>query len=1171
MSLFEEDEAVDEEPKHKQKPIITTDEFPMRVLAGAGTGKTFTMVRKVERLLRTDQVSPQNVLALTFTNKAADSMRTKLNTRIGDDGYDIDAYTYHSICHSILQEYPYYADLPSGFTIASDADKYDLAQTAVEAVPYQFVNPDGSYRDAPSEVLLGFISSMKQEGVRPDDLAAYLPVGSVLIELDEMTDRIERAAREKIRRRSLGKDTVPEFCDDLDAFSADLKQEQERLGSSPLEDDIRAYLQQLIETVEDLRVQFQRKSEAVTEGPNQAIFRLPAVLFSGYGTEGERMTRKTNFPAGIPKLPYTLLDRLREYLDDCKQAADLVHGYRAFEEHRQNADLVDFDDLIQKTVALLEDEEIAEEIAGQWDYVLCDEFQDTDAIQFELVTALAEHKRLFIVGDDDQAIYEWRGAESENIGSKLTAAYEDELTDMELELNFRSKQPILDLANNAITAVEGRDSDKELIAFGDKRDSTDGVAHIDITPPDEAETSDEEEYQAEQITTTVGGLLRGDLETAEEEYDLGDFAVLVRKKRHARPLIDAFSEAGIPFELVGDLSTESVGVETVLAYLRALATPSNDVSVRRVLLMRYRLSEPDLRQLAQSSERLIDAVLSVDPRTVSEPERLKTARAHFQHLLARRNSLSVEQLYHELLNTTNIEWFLTRTERRELNGLEELITDYGEPAYQPPIDEAFIEFLERYDSIVDATDSPPTEQTETASDAASFMTVHKAKGLDFPVVIMPSLTADEWEPQARRYSALVEAVDGTGFWETDQVKRDQQEARRVLHVGMTRAEEQLILYGQSDESTTDDDELSLEHIQSWLHDGIEWDLEAGALPIWEQIQSSLPATAEDWTEMVAATSSRRLDAVGTHAGEELAYEATIETILESADSLLDGSLSGGDPAAVGLRADAFKEIPAPTLRRRHSYTSLGTVETCARQHYLNHVVYAYELPKQMRVPVDEREDIKESEASQPVSGQREATNREIGILFHETAEAAIDQNQTERDEWRSVCEQLAVERDLEHALAEALNCVDRFFQIRVSEWDLLSAEHPFGIEIEGSHVVGEIDCVARRPTGELVVLDYKATGETKGETNHQLPLYLLACEELFDETITTAGYVYVSDIGPEVDLRTYDDERLAEAKTEIREGLQAAATSSYAEYTAGDHCEWCPHNELLCSAYQSDS
>ncbi|AXG08443.1 ATP-dependent helicase [Haloplanus rubicundus] len=1168
--VFEEDDDVDEGPKGNQGEIIETDDFPMRVLAGAGTGKTFTMVRKVEHLLRTEQTSPQNVLALTFTNKAADSMRRKLNARLDTAGYDIDAYTYHSICHSILKEYPYYADLPSGFTVASDADKFELAENAVEEIEYQFVNPDGSYRHSPPEALLNFISSMKQEGVRPADLETYLPSGEVLVELNEMADRIETAARNHLRRQSL-RDGADAFCDDLETFALELQLEQKSLGTSPLEEDIGAYLQQLIETTETIQARIRTDSDAIDHGAKQAAVRIPAVLFSGYGSEGNRMTRKSDFPTGIPKLPFTLIDRLRTYLEDCQRAADFVTGYRAYETQRLDSELVDFDDLIHKAVELLRDDDLAAEIAGQWDYVFCDEFQDTDSIQFELVEALAKHNRLFVVGDDDQAIYEWRGANSENIGSKLTATYQPNLIDKELDLNFRSKQPILNLANDAITALEDRRSDKQLTAFGKKRDATDGVAYIDTSPPDGEDALDDDEYQANQITTAIAGLLRGDFDPVEESYDLEDIAILVRKNRHAEPLIQSFGEAGIPFELVGDLATESVGVETVLAYLRAIAAPSDDVSVRRVLLMRYRLSEADLRLLADSADRLIDAVFSANPSELSEPERFVTARDHFHHLFSRRHLLSVQQLYHELLHTTDIEWFLTHTERRELKGLEELIAEYGDGTSQPPLDADFLDYLDHHDSITDVTDSAPNEQGESASDAVSIMTIHKAKGLDFPVVVMPELTADQWAPRARSYADLVEAVNGCGFWEADQIKRDQQEARRLLHVGITRAEEQLILCGHGEAPETPDEGVTLDYIQRWIGDGIRWDVSASSFPVWEQIQESLPASAQDWTELVSEASPRQTEAVATYDGGELTYQAAVETVLDQADRLLNGTLSDGEPASINIQSDAFTTIETPSIRRSHSYTSLGTVEDCARKHYLDHVVYAPELPRRLRPSVDsDGSETDTNDAPSVTATDTGASNREIGVLFHETAEAAIDRNRTERSEWREICEQLAVERGLEQALEDALDCVDRFFQTPVADWTLLSAEHSFGIEIEDYYVVGEIDCLARRPDGELVVLDYKATESAKGETNRQLPLYILACEELFEESITTAGYVYVGDVGPDIDLRTYDDDRLEDARTRILGGLQKANTSSYADYTTGEHCKWCPHNELPCSGLHGE-
>jgi Superfamily I DNA and RNA helicases len=104
----------DGEPKPQQETIIESTAYPMRVLAGAGTGKTFTMVRKIEHLIDEEDVSPDRILALTFTNNAADSMQEKLQEKLGTAGYDVEAYTYHSICNAILQDYAYSAGIRPG-------------------------------------------------------------------------------------------------------------------------------------------------------------------------------------------------------------------------------------------------------------------------------------------------------------------------------------------------------------------------------------------------------------------------------------------------------------------------------------------------------------------------------------------------------------------------------------------------------------------------------------------------------------------------------------------------------------------------------------------------------------------------------------------------------------------------------------------------------------------------------------------------------------------------------------------------------------------------------------------------------------------------------------------------------------------------------------------------
>nr|WP_282594759.1 PD-(D/E)XK nuclease family protein [Halomarina salina] len=272
--------------------------------------------------------------------------------------------------------------------------------------------------------------------------------------------------------------------------------------------------------------------------------------------------------------------------------------------------------------------------------------------------------------------------------------------------------------------------------------------------------------------------------------------------------------------------------------------------------------------------------------------------------------------------------------------------------------------------------------------------------------------------------------------------------------------------------------------------------------------------------------------------------------------MLDGNLEAIDPTTAGIPAAALDPPTGPQLRRQHSYTSLDTLSTCSRQHYLNYVLRAFDDPPSVGAPAMDGGTLSGSEAS----------IREIGVLFHETAERAANRGVTTPDGWYEIADQLAAARGLEPALDEAQACIDRYFECEASDWEVLAAEREFTLEIEGFTVTGVIDAVCRRPDGEFVILDYKATTKKRSlDEDIQLPLYVLACEELFEQPIRTAGYAYVGDVGPAVETRTFSEEELQTARERIIDRLRAAEQSRYNQYTAGEHCQWCPHRSLGCS------
>ena len=1123
------------EPKPQQEPIIESEAYPMRVLAGAGTGKTFTMVRKIEHLIDEGGVSPDRILALTFTNNAADSMREKLNAKLGTAGYDVDAYTYHSICNEILSDYAYDAGLDPDFDVATDAETYAILLDILDEIEYRSVKPNVYGRDsfgnsAPSK-LLSFIESMKRSGVSPGDVDAFLGPAERIYGLDNLPEHIEDVASECLGGRSVS--TVRKGIPDTRAAIA---AERDGLSGEGIEASVADFLDRLVDLCDALESAFEAHEAGERSLPENA-HKLPKYLLGGYASGA---------PAGIPSdLNFELTDHLRDFLDECKTARDLNAGYTAYERELDERNLLDFDGLVVETARLLETD-VGSEVQQRWDYIFCDEFQDTDRLQFDLVTSLVTDERLFVVGDDDQAIYEWRGAHIANITDELDTAFGEGLNDKPLEGNFRSRGPILELANEALERLEERGSDKTLTRVDEPTYEGNSVAVI--------EEAEDEDDRVQQLVTVVRNLLSGEADALDQEYDPGDIALLVRKNKHASPLLNAFDEVGIPYQVTGNLATESVGVGTVVAYLKALARPEEDgVSWNRVLTMRYRLADDDLRCLNTHDDGLLTALLEAPLQSFSEPDRVQEAREHISQLLELRDATSFTHLYDKLKKVTNIEWYLSEQERRDLAELEEIIEQYGDDAVQPPLSAAFIDSLRHYDSLLDESGSTPTSQSELANDAINVMTVHKSKGLDFPVVLLPRLTADEWEPTSRTYDALEGAlIDGpAAAFNQDFVARDASEARRILHVGMTRTEDVLVLHGGVDE---DEDDEGERHIYDAVDDirptTVSWQPRSSHLPIWRDLQESLPPTAADWTNSLARTVTGDIGGRVTHRSDTLSIEEGRERVLALADRLLEGTLdTSAEGTTLGVDSLTGPSTPDPALQ--HSYTSLEAFDSCPRQHYLDHIVNAFE-------------DYREYEDG---DGEYNGIQRDVGLLFHDTAEIATKENATGPEEWYAICERRAGQRHALDALDAAKACIDRYFELELSDWEVIDTERRFELEIEGHELVGVIDAVYRTHKDELIVIDYKATARHRDiEADRQLPIYLLACRDLYDEPVSRAGYAYVGDIGPKVEMRAISERELDTVRSTVLTTMDRISETSFEQYDAGDHCRWCSHNELPCAA-----
>ena len=429
---------------------------------------------------------------------------------------------------------------------------------------------------------------------------------------------------------------------------------------------------------------------------------------------------------------------------------------------RQNA--MDFDDLMLHPLTLFR--EHPDRLAWWRDrfaFLMVDEFQDTNRAQYELIRLLGGHGNVFAVGDDDQSIYGWRGAEVKNM-----RAFQQDFGDcrvVRLEENYRSSQIILDAANAAISRNTGR--------LG-KTLRTRRTGGETVTVVAAADERDEAEYVARELAKR----------SAAGEWQLEDMAVLYRTNSQSRSMEEAFRRAGVAYRVVGAISFyDRREVKDLLAYLRLVANPADDEAfVRAVGVPRRGIGEASLQSFREVAagwgKGLLESARIADRITGLRPN-VKDGLQRFAALIDELNLKSREAapavLLEELIRGIDYEAFLLAdgpegADRWENVG--ELLAGAAEWSEVVTEDEAGTP-LERYLSeaaLVSAADSTQGQ------DGVTLMTLHTAKGLEWPVVVMSGLE-DGLFPLAR----AMESQEGL------------EEERRLFYVGLTRAKDKLYL------------------------------------------------------------------------------------------------------------------------------------------------------------------------------------------------------------------------------------------------------------------------------------------------------------------------------------------------------------------------------------------
>ena len=600
----------------QQQEAVCHFEGPLLILAGAGSGKTRVLTNRITWLIEEKGVDPWNILAITFTNKAASEMKNRVEAMAAEGTDRVWVSTFHSTCARILRRFIDRIGFANNFTIYDTDDQ---------------------------------------------------------------------------------KSVVKDICK---RYQIDPKQYKERMFLSVISSEKNA-------------------------------LRSPEALEKSAGSHAEELCAKV---------------------------------YREYERVLAVNNALDFDDLLGKTVELFEKcEDVLAYYQERFRFILIDEYQDTNAVQFRLVQLLAsKYRNLCVVGDDDQSIYKFRGAD---IGNILNfEKYFPEAKLIRLEQNYRSTQSVLDVANAVISHNTGRK--------GKTLWTSNGTGSRVLFR--EFQSGYEE---GEYVATVIGK------KAGNGSCRYGDFAILYRTNAQSRIFEEKLLYAGIPYRIIGGVNFYArKEIKDLLSYLKTVANGRDDLAARRIINVPKRgIGETTITRIsdyaASHGMSFYDAAVNANeiPGLGRGVSKVKAFTYAIQALRAKAEFDSVRQLLEDIIDQTGyvkeLELEGTEEARERIENIGELINKaavFDETVHDGTLDA----FLEEVALVADI------DSMEEGEDRVLLMTVHSAKGLEFPVVFLAGME-DGVFPS---YPSIVSGDTS-----------DIEEERRLCYVGITRAMKELTL------------------------------------------------------------------------------------------------------------------------------------------------------------------------------------------------------------------------------------------------------------------------------------------------------------------------------------------------------------------------------------------
>jgi DNA helicase II / ATP-dependent DNA helicase PcrA len=963
-----------------QSKAVGYTDGPLLILAGPGSGKTLTITEKVVNLTK-NGISPDRILALTFSEKAAGEMQERIEKEIGARN-NITVSTFHSYCNELIREFFLYARINHNVKLVSKEHSHVWGIVNIDSFGFKNIVIPSNHYDLITSLFEG-VSQMRDHLVSPSDLQDYI---------------------------------------------------DNRLASEPDVDE-------------------EQKSELLI-------------------------------------------------------LSDLTKFFEHYQRYKADNNFIDYDDMINIACDLLaKNEVIRKQVIKRYDYVLVDEFQDTNYAQLYLINLIVDGNNLTCVADDDQCIYRFRGAYLSNI--RQLQEYYESLEKVPLEVNYRSTSQIVEISQQLIKHNPGR-QEKNLVSHKGDGDRVKVVK----TPDDISEAK----WVADEINRLVN----------EEGLEPNDIYILTRKRADGKKFNDALKSKMIPVEYVGSLKLPSFPIiQEALAYISVVADPFNSGIDFAKIFSREGLTEHNLQKINILAYKLSrkhklegDGIYSVltlyfDEINITQKSLVQSILARIEEMLNfKKKHLPSDTVKYLLLEKTDLyrsqlheDTAKSKKNIKILNSLIEMVEDLelvnGGSEFKTTME---------YVGLVFGLDIEGEESNE--ENTVKVMTIHQSKGKEAKVVFVCDVAARHLPLNYMKKPFTVPPQLAKG------VQRDEEEKvlhldeeRRLAYVAMTRAKEHLYLvfpetYAGNQRSSKPSE--FLEQINYLSNPLVEY-IETKAIDVKEELAMESPLK-------VKKDEYQRLVNMYTRQGQIKEALESLVVLAQFKEIEINGNLATFDLAdllrvnpkkpqeiedlidnRVPLLVDPDMHFSASKIKEyldcplKFKYNSVLNIPTPQKTYFQvgKDVHYVYEQLSKLKMK-GESIDLK-------------LANKMLDDIWDGTAFPSDTQEQQELGKMKQMLEfWLNLEKTYKN--------------------ETIEVEERFDLDLDGAQFGGFIDRLDKTPDDEYIVIDYKTgkttTSKKKLKEDVQIALYCLAVKEKHGKLPIQAGHLYVN---PEVkELRLVD-------------------------------------------------